>query len=463
MTEALLLSLPRDTLLNICSNFTAPQLSLTRLVCRLLQEIIDETTQNPLWKDLALREGLRPMTTEEKNSQTYQTYLQKNWKFCLLNKTPAECLTPRLLYRIRAAIRSGHTTLVCQSLDRWEKQSILWKVAYEFASESIDARLGDPFLKLISPNKCWSLQGHPKEEMMGVLFIQTALRGEYAMMKGLLDLHLKKSCLIRQGFFVHAFYLSASRGDVKMLQLLLNSSPNPFSQNTVDRAYSETIVFSPHPEATEFLRAKASTKAQQQEKDVLVDFYKNQFCTAESELSSTILQQRAEFYLKQDGFFDSLNDAQKKNIIKRLKKCSNCATFQLFMTHPQFAPLIAADKELLIILMRDVYDFNEWYTIESLISFLKTLEKAPPHGKRDFKSYAAAIVWSALIFGRDDFIKSFVQNFTGLIPADLIPLFLEAALNSSDDVPKLLKVGSDFKEFHWFCKFDVDWFFSPIL
>jgi len=454
MTEAISFSsLPHDTLLNIWSNFTAPQLCLTRLVCRLLQKMIDEPNENPLWRGLALRTGLRPMTPEKDKDQTYQTYLQKNWKFCLLNETSAECFTPTILHRIRAAIRSGHEAIVLTSLDRWKKQPLLWTNVYKFALESIKARLKVSFLNLMLLYQNWTLNEGSNKEAMKVLFFQIALRGDDVMMLGLVTINIHKTFLSNPDI-AQAFDLSASQGHLKVLTLLLGSYPDAILPTTVDGAYHQALVFSPCSETTEFLRTKASVEAQKREKESLINFYKTQFCTNWLELPPPILRQRAEFYLKQDGFFENLNDAQRQNILKALIVLSGPGILQLFMVHPQFAPLIAANIDPLTKVMIDVRESNEWYTVEVLISFLKTLEKAAPQGTRDFKSYAAAVVWATIVSGRDDFIQPFVQNFPGLIPANLVPRFLAAAQNSSSgNVYEQLVAGGGFEEMEWFCKY----------
>jgi len=444
MTEALLLSLHRDPLLHICSYFTAPELCLTRLVCSHLQQMIDATNQNPLWENLLLQEQLRPMTSEETNSQTYQNYLQKNWKFCLLKKLPADCFSLTLLNRIRAAIHSGHERIVCQSIDRWKEQRLLRKNAYQLALESIDMRLTASFNMLLSCHK----SGRLPNAVLRTLFVRTALRGQHEMMNSLVDGQIS---FLSMTEIVYAFYSSASRGDLTMLCFLLDNYSNFISPITVDSAYCQAVVFSPCFETIEFLRIKASTEAQNKEKDQLVNEYKTQFCTDWSEIFVIIL--RANFYLRQDGFFDSLNNAEKKGLLKELKECLCSEVWQLFITHPQFALLIAADECTLNVAMTDIYNFNKNYTVEALISFLKTLEKVVPQGKRNFESYAAGVLWSTTFSGRDDFIQLFAQNFPTLFPADLVPCVVATAQTSSyPELYQQLFVGCN-EKMGWFFKF----------
>ncbi|HEX4840215.1 MAG TPA: F-box-like domain-containing protein [Rhabdochlamydiaceae bacterium] len=452
MTEALLLSLPCDPLLHICSYFTAPELCLTRLVCSKLQAMIDATNQNPLWKNLTLREGLRSMTPEENKSQTYQAYLQKNWKFCLLKKLPADCFTPTLLNRIRAAIRLGHETIVCQSIDRWKKQPLLQKNAKPLALEAVDTHLTVSFNTLFSLYESWRGDGWRSGQGMYFrhLFAQTALRGQLEVMKTLVGL---KTSFLSMTEIVRAFYFSASRGDLTMLRFLLDGYSDFISPTTVDSAYCQAVVFSPCSQTIEFLRTKASTKAQNKEKDLLANEYKNQFCTDWSKLS--VITLRAEFYLQQDGFFDSLNSEEKKGILKGLKECFCSEVWQLFITHPQFVLLIAADKDALHAVMDDAQSYNACYTVEALISFLKTLEKAEPQEKRNFESCAAKILQSTIFSGRDDFIQLFAQNFPTLFPADLVHCFVAAAQNSADLDPFRLieKLSAS-------CNEKMGWFFK---
>lgn len=118
-------SLPTDASVRILTAppINAQTLCSMRLVCRNFKEVIDdESPQNPIWKVLSLREGLREMTTEERDSQTYQKFYQRNWIFIQLTipgKIPTkDCGTwnHRFISILQRALRLGHQTLVCQLL-----------------------------------------------------------------------------------------------------------------------------------------------------------------------------------------------------------------------------------------------------------------------------------------------------------------------------------------------------------
>ncbi len=428
-----LVQLDRDPLIGIFADesLTALDLCTSRLVCQIFQLTIDSTEQNPIWMNIAIREGLHLLTPEEKNTETHQQHVQKNWSFCLLRQKAAEPtpppLTQGILDRISAAIRLGHSGVSCQCLDTWKRDDRLRQQSHELAMEAIDAGQFDPFIKLLSRHKNWiiSAAGGNKNG-----FMQTALRGRVDMMDVYISILHKKEPFLSTKELLHAFYFAASRGDFTMLKYLLDSYPETFTQKQFDSAYFQALVFSPSSETIEFLRSKASAEIQKKTRESLEEFYKNQFCDGWLQLDPISLLLRAEFYLAQSGFFQNLTEAQRNKIVKGLKACHSSELLCLFISHSEFSSLIAADQSVLHVIMTDIFHFRDRYPTAALIPFLTKIKRA--HEEAVFKSYAASLLYSSMTSGKVEFLEAFVKHFPELIPEDLFPLFLEMAKSRRD-------------------------------
>lgn len=423
-----LVQLDRDPLIGIFSDesLKAPDLCTSRLVCQKFQLTIDSKEQNPIWMNIAIREGLHLLTPEEKNTQPHQQHVQRNWSFCLLRQNAAQPtpppLTQGILDRISAAIRLGHSGVSCQCLDAWKRDDRLRRHSYELAMQAIDAGQSAPFFTLLSRHKSWikcAAGGHKNG------FMQTALRGRTDMMHVYVSILHEKEPFLSTKEILHAFYFAASRGDLMMLKYLLDSYPEIFTLKQFDSAYLQALVFSPSSETIEFLRSKASDEIQKRTRESLEEFYKNQFCDGWLHLDSTILLLRAEFYLAQTGFFQNLTEIQRNRIVKGLKACHCSELLCLFISHSEFSSLIAADQTVLHVIMTDIFHFRDRYPTAALIPFLTKIKQA--HEEAAFRSYAANLLYSSMTSGKVEFLEAFVEHFPALIPSDIFPLFLEMA------------------------------------